>query len=130
MNRILICDDEKDIVRAIDIYLKAEGYDTVKAYNGSEALKLLKDDKDIRLVIMDIMMPEMDGIEALAELRKFSNVPVIFLTGKNDKESVASVMGLKPQGYLLKTLPPQEIVRSIDDFFVKLENEEKQKKLW
>ncbi len=113
MNRILICDDEKDIVRAIDIYLKAEGYDTVKAYNGSEALRLLKDDKDIRLVIMDIMMPEMDGIEALSELRKFSNVPVIFLTAKSEDADKILGLNLGADDYITKPFLPAELTARV-----------------
>ena len=62
MNKILVCDDEKDIVRALEIYLQAEGYEIFKAYNGREAVELMKKERDIRLVVMDIMMPGMDGI--------------------------------------------------------------------
>ena len=80
---ILICDDEKDIVSALKIYLEAEGYRTVAAYNGKEALALL-DREDIHLVLLDIMMPGMDGIETLARLRESSNVPVILLTAKSE----------------------------------------------
>ena len=85
------------------------------------------------LILLDYEMPVVNGKQVLEMIRTevdFQSIPVIFLTSRNDKESVASVMALRPQGYLLKTLPPEEIINSIDDFFVKLENEEKQKKLW
>ena len=77
MNKILVCDDEKDIVRALEIYLQAEGYEIFKAYNGREAVELMKKERDIRLVVMDIMMPGMDGIEALMEIRKTSTKPFL-----------------------------------------------------
>ena len=75
MHTILICDDDKDIVSALDIYLSSEGYKTVKAYNGNEALRA-EEQNDIHLILMDIMMPELDGIRATAKLREGSNVPI------------------------------------------------------
>ena len=69
MYNILVCDDEKDIVSALRIYLMSEGYHVFEAYNGKEALEVLEE-KDIHLVLMDIMMPQMDGIEAMVKLRK------------------------------------------------------------
>ena len=81
MYNVLVCDDEKDIVSALQIYLKSEGYQVFSAYNGKEALKIINRE-DIQLVLMDIMMPEMDGIEAMCKIREISNVPVILLTAK------------------------------------------------
>lgn len=83
MYNILVCDDEKDIVEALGIYLSAEGYQVTKAYNGQEACEKLKTG-DVQLVLMDIMMPVMDGITAMNEIRKMSNVPVILLTAKSE----------------------------------------------
>ena len=83
MYRILVCDDEKDIVSALKIYLMADGYQVFEAYNGREALEILKNE-DIHLVLMDIMMPEMDGITAMLKIREVSNVPVILLTAKSE----------------------------------------------
>lgn len=83
MYNILVCDDEKDIVKALGIYLSAEGYQVTKAYNGQEACEKLKTG-DVQLVLMDIMMPVMDGITAMNEIRKTSNVPVILLTAKSE----------------------------------------------
>ena len=75
---ILVCDDEKDIVSALQIYLSSDGYEVVEAYNGQEALDAIKE-KEIHLVLMDIMMPVMDGITAMVKIREVSNVPVILL---------------------------------------------------
>ena len=92
MYNILICDDEKDIVSALKIYLEAEGYRTFAAYNGREALAIIRA-QEIHLVLMDIMMPEMDGISAMVKLREESNLPVILLTAKG--EDTDKVLGLK-----------------------------------
>ena len=91
MSKILVCDDEKDIVSALKIYLMADGYQVFEAYNGREALEILKKE-DIHLVLMDIMMPEMDGITAMLKIREVSNVPVILLTAKS--EDTDKVLGL------------------------------------
>lgn len=108
MYHILICDDEKDIVSALEIYLKAEGYEIEKAYNGREALEIIQS-KEIHLVLMDIMMPEMDGIKAMTELRKHSNVPVILLTAKS--EDTDKVLGLTvgADDYITKPFNPVEL---------------------
>ena len=91
MYSILVCDDEKDIVSALKIYLMADGYQVFEAYNGKEALEVVKE-QDIHLVLMDIMMPEMDGIAAMVKIRETSNVPVILLTAKS--EDTDKVLGL------------------------------------
>ena len=82
MNNILICDDEKDIVSALRIYLESEGMSVTAAFNGKEAVEIMQSPigDDIHLILMDVMMPEMDGIAAMAEIRKTSNVPIIRLT--------------------------------------------------
>lgn len=91
MYNILVCDDERDIVAALKIYLESEGYGVIEAYNGREALEKLKE-HEVQLVLMDVMMPEMDGLAAMAELRRESNVPVILLTAKS--EDTDKVLGL------------------------------------
>lgn len=108
MYQILVCDDEKDIVSALEIYLKAEGYEVYKAYNGEEALEILRSE-DIHLVLMDIMMPEMNGIEAMVQMRKTSNVPVILLTAKS--EDTDKVLGLTvgADDYITKPFNPVEL---------------------
>ena len=77
MYTILVCDDERDIVSAIEIYLSAEGYKIEKAYNGREALAILAK-TEVHLVLLDIMMPQMDGITTAAQIRRTSNVPIVF----------------------------------------------------
>ena len=108
MYHILVCDDEKDIVSALEIYLKAEGYEVYKAYNGEEALQILNTE-EIHLVLMDIMMPKMNGIEAMVEMRKTSNVPVILLTAKS--EDTDKVLGLTvgADDYITKPFNPVEL---------------------
>ena len=113
MNKILICDDEKDIVRAIEIYLKAEGYELFKAYNGLEAVEVMNKEPDIRLVLMDIMMPKMDGIEALMEIRKTSNVPVIFLTAKSEDADKILGLNIGADDYITKPFLPAELTARV-----------------
>ena len=105
MYNILVCDDEKDIVSALSIYLKSDGYQVYKAYNGKEALELVQKG-DIHLVLMDIMMPEMDGIETMVKIREISNVPVILLTAKS--EDTDKVLGLTvgADDYITKPFNP------------------------
>ena len=91
MYNILVCDDEKDIVAALKIYLESEGYGVIEAFNGREALERLREN-EVHLVLMDIMMPVMDGLSAMAALRRVSNVPVILLTAKG--EDTDKVLGL------------------------------------
>ena len=91
MYNILVCDDEKDIVSALKIYLTSDGYQVFEAFNGKEALEILSKET-IHLVLMDIMMPVMDGITAMVKLREKSNVPVIMLTAKS--EDTDKVLGL------------------------------------
>ncbi len=83
MYNILICDDERDIVNALKIYLNDANYALFEAFDGREALKIVEE-QDIHLVLMDIMMPQMDGIEAMVKIRERSNVPVILLTAKSE----------------------------------------------
>ena len=92
MYNILVCDDEKDIVSALHIYLSAEGYRVLTAFVGPEALRLL-DREEVHLVLLDVMMPGMDGITAMTRLRQSRNLPVILLTAKS--EDTDKVLGLK-----------------------------------
>lgn len=109
---ILVCDDDKEIVEAISIYLKQEGYDIVPAYNGKEALQLMRE-KEIHLIILDIMMPEMDGIHALLKLREESSIPVILLSAKS--EDVDKILGLNvgADDYVTKPFNPLELVARV-----------------
>lgn len=108
MYRILVCDDEKDIVSALRIYLTSEGYEVVEAYNGREAIDMVRE-MEIHLVIMDIMMPMTDGITAMVKIREISNVPVILLTAKG--EDTDKVLGLTvgADDYVTKPFNPVEL---------------------
>lgn len=113
MYRILICDDEKDIVNALKIYLSSQPeYEIYEAYTGKQALEVLSS-VDIQLVLMDIMMPEMDGISATAKLRERSNVPVIFLSAKS--ESADKILGLNTgaDDYITKPFEPMEVLARV-----------------
>lgn len=112
MYNILVCDDEKDIVSALEIYLVSEGYRVFPAYNGREALAIMERE-DIHLVLMDIMMPEMDGIQTMVKIRERSNVPVILLTAKG--EDTDKVLGLTvgADDYVTKPFNPVELVARV-----------------
>lgn len=112
MYRILICDDEKDIVSALRIYLSAEGYDVVCANNGQEVLNILQQ-QEIHLVILDIMMPQKDGYETLSDLRRWSNVPVILLSAKS--EDLDKITGLNngADDYVCKPFNPVELIARV-----------------
>ena len=112
MYRILICDDEKDIVAALKIYLEAEGYETLSCYNGREALKLL-DENEVHLVLMDIMMPELDGISAMVKLREKSNVPVILLTAKSEDTDKILGLNVGADDYITKPFNPVEMLARV-----------------
>ena len=112
MQHILICDDEKDIVSALEIYLNAEGYVTHAAYNGNEALQILEDE-DIHLVLMDVMMPQMDGITALSVLRKTHNLPVILLTAKSEDNDKILGLNVGADDYITKPFNPVEVVARV-----------------
>ena len=108
MYNILICDDEKDIVAALKIYLEAEGYTTFAACDGREALDVLRREK-IHLVLLDVMMPEMDGITALSRLREESNVPVILLTAKSEDTDKVLGLNVGADDYVTKPFNPVEL---------------------
>ena len=112
MYNILICDDEKDIVSALQIYLTAEGYNTVCAYNGAEALKMIAEN-EIHLVLMDIMMPEMDGITAMIKLREASNIPVILLTAKGEDSDKILGLNVGADDYITKPFNPIEVIARV-----------------
>ncbi len=112
MAKILICDDEKDIVSALTIYLQAEGYETVPAYNGREALQALRE-QEIQLVLLDVMMPEMDGISALAKIRQESNVPVILLTAKSEDTDKVLGLNVGADDYVTKPFNPVELIARV-----------------
>lgn len=109
---ILICDDERDIVSALKIYLEAEGYDTVCAYTGLEALAVLER-QPVQLVLLDVMMPEMDGITAMARLREKWNIPVILLTAKSEDTDKVLGLNVGADDYITKPFVPVEVLARV-----------------
>lgn len=109
---ILICDDDRDIVAALKIYLSAENYRLFAAYTGREAMEIVQRE-DIQLILMDIMMPEMDGIAATAAVRAHSNVPIILLTAKS--ETADKILGLNvgADDYITKPFEPMEVLARV-----------------
>ncbi len=112
MYNILICDDERDIVNALKIYLSAENYKLFEAFNGNEALEIVKQ-QDIHLIIMDIMMPQMDGITAMVEMRKEKNIPVILLTAKSEDNDKVLGLNVGADDYITKPFNPIEVLARV-----------------
>ena len=112
MYNILVCDDEKDIVSALTIYLTTAGYQVFPAYDGTEALDLIRRE-DIHLVLLDIMMPKLDGIAALTRLREASNVPVILLTAKSEDTDKIQGLNLGADDYVTKPFNPVEVLARV-----------------
>ena len=112
MYTILVCDDEKEIVDAIEIYLMQEGYQVVKAYNGEEAIEKLKQ-QEIHLLIMDVMMPKLDGIRATMKIREKYSIPIIFLSAKS--QDADKILGLNAgsDDYITKPFNPLELVARV-----------------
>ena len=116
--KILVVDDSGAVLRNVKGWLE-DRYQVILANSGAMAIKYLTLNKP-DLVLLDYEMPVVNGKQVLEMIRtetEFSSVPVIFLTSKNDRESITQVMALKPEGYLLKTMKPEDIVKTIDDFF-------------
>lgn len=112
MYNILICDDEKDIVAALKIYLQTAGYRIYESYNGMEALEIIRN-HEVHLVLMDIMMPQMDGITAMVKIREETNLPVILLTAKG--EDTDKILGLEvgADDYITKPFNPVEVIARV-----------------
>ncbi len=108
MYHILVCDDEKDIVSALKIYLSDEGYHVYESGNGRDALKIIREN-EIHLVLMDIMMPELDGIQTMAKIREISNVPVILLTAKGEDADKVLGLNVGADDYITKPFHPAEL---------------------
>ena len=112
MYNVLICDDQPDIVNALKIYLKPEGYRLFEAFDGLQALEVLEQE-DIHLVLLDIMMPGLDGIAVAAKIREFSNVPIIFLTAKSETEDLVLGLNVGADDYITKPFVPVEVLARI-----------------
>ena len=115
MSNILICDDEQDIISALRIYLESEGMNVTSASNGKEAVDIMKGDEgnDIQLILLDVMMPEMDGITAMAEIRKSSNVPIIMLTAKSEDADKVIGLTVGADDYVTKPFNPVELMARV-----------------
>lgn len=109
---ILVCDDDKEIVEAIEIYLMQEGYNVEKAYDGQEALKIVKD-KKIDLMIIDVMMPKLDGIRATLQIRKESKIPIIILSAKTEDADKILGLNVGADDYVTKPFNPLELVARV-----------------
>ena len=112
MYNILVVDDDKEIVNAIEIYLSQEGYNIIKAYDGEEALEKLKEN-EIHLIILDIMMPNKDGIETLQEIRKDKTIPVIMLSAKSEDYDKISGLNTGADDYVTKPFNPLELIARV-----------------
>ena len=113
---ILICDDDRDIVSALDIYLTSEGYQTLHAYDGLEAIRMVEQN-DVDLILMDVMMPNLDGIRATAKLRESKNVPIILLTAKSEDSDKVLGLNIGADDYVTKPFSPAELTARIDALF-------------
>lgn len=112
MANILVCDDDKEIVDAIEIYLKNEGYVIYKAYNGEEAIQILNRE-DIHLLIIDIMMPRLDGIHATLKIREYSSIPIIILSAKSEDTDKILGLNVGADDYVTKPFNPLELVARV-----------------
>ena len=105
MANILVCDDDREIVDAIEIYLSQDGYKIYKAYDGEQAIQIL-DKEDIHLLIMDIMMPRLDGIRATLKIREYSSIPIIILSAKSEDTDKILGLNIGADDYICKPFNP------------------------
>ena len=114
MYNVLVCDDEKEIVDAIEIYLSKEGYNILKAYNGKEALKIVQERDDIHLIILDIMMPVLDGISTANLIRKDKSIPIIMLSAKSEDYDKIAGLNNGADDYVTKPFNPLELIARVN----------------
>ncbi len=112
MAAILVCDDDREIVDAIEIYLVQEGYQVLKAYDGEQALRMLKE-KEIHLLIIDVMMPRLDGIHATLRIREYSSIPIIILSAKSEDTDKILGLNIGADDYVTKPFNPLELVARV-----------------
>ena len=112
MQTILVCDDDKQIVEAINIYLTGEGFDVIKAYDGYEALELLET-HDVNLMIVDVMMPGLDGIRTTLKVRETSSIPIIILSAKSEDADKILGLNIGADDYITKPFNPLELVARV-----------------
>ena len=113
MAKILVCDDDKEIVEAIEIYLGQEGHQILRAYDGEEALKILETEKDVELLIIDVMMPKLDGIRATLKVREANNIPIIILSAKSEDADKILGLNVGADDYVTKPFNPLEMVARV-----------------
>ena len=131
MSKILVCDDDKAIVDAIEIYLSQEGYEIKKAYDGAEAIQMLEKEQ-FDLLIMDVMMPKLDGIRATLKIREKNNMPIIILSAKSEDADKILGLNIGADDYVTKPFTPMELLARVNSqlrryrkFLEKLKNNEK-----
>ena len=112
-NTILVCDDDKEIVDAIEIYLSQECYRILKAYDGLQALELLRDNEDVQLILMDVMMPRMDGVHATMKIRESRNIPIIMLSAKSEDNDKILGLNIGADDYITKPVNPMELIARV-----------------
>lgn len=112
MSKILVCDDDKEIVEAIDIYLTNEGYQVLKAYDGEQALEVLKDNQ-VDLLVIDVMMPRLDGIRATLKIREENSLPIIILSAKSEDSDKILGLNIGADDYVTKPFNPLELVARV-----------------
>ena len=116
MARILVCDDDKEIVEAIEIYLTQEGYEVLKAYDGMEALRVLETER-VDLLVIDVMMPKLDGIRATLKIREANNMPIIILSAKSEDADKILGLNIGADDYVTKPFSPAELTARVDALF-------------
>ncbi|MCD7802684.1 MAG: response regulator transcription factor [Clostridiales bacterium] len=112
MNRILVVDDDRDIVAALEIYLSNGGYEVLRAYNGRQAIDVLREHR-VDLILMDVMMPQMDGIAATKQIRANSNIPILFLTAKSEDVDLIQGLNVGADDYITKPFKPMEVLARV-----------------
>ncbi|MCI8553831.1 MAG: response regulator transcription factor [Clostridiales bacterium] len=110
---ILVCDDDREIAEAVDIYLTAEGYRVLQAHDGLQALEILQQEEEIRLILMDIMMPRMDGVRATMKIRESRNIPIIMLSAKSEDNDKILGLNIGADDYVTKPFNPMELVARV-----------------
>lgn len=111
--KILVCDDDREIAAAVDIYLTAEGFQVVQAYDGLEALDCLEEHPDIQLILMDIMMPRLDGVRATMKIRETHNIPIVMLSAKGEDNDKILGLNIGADDYVTKPFNPMELVARV-----------------
>ena len=111
--KVLVCDDDREIAAAVDIDLTAEGYEVLQAYDGFQALELLEKHPDVQLILMDIMMPRLDGVHATMKIRESRNIPIIMLSAKSEDNDKILGLNIGADDYMTKPFNPMELIARV-----------------